>query len=279
MDNNKVWLITGASKGLGLALVKKLLALGYCVAATSRNIKKLSEAVGNKDSNFLPLEVDLLNELSVTEAISVTIKKFGKIDVVVNNAGYGLIGTLEELSDEEARKNFDVNVFGSLNVIRKVMPHLRKQKSGTIFNISSIGGFTGNFPGFGIYCATKFAVVGFTESLASEVKPFGISATVVYPGYFRTNFLESDSLSRPQNPIEEYTDARALELMHVNEIKGNQTGDPDKLAAALISIASNENPPLHLFLGTDSVNMALGKIENLQSEIAHNKPLSISTDF
>ena len=175
MDNNKVWLITGASKGLGLALVKKLLALGYCVAATSRNIKKLSEAVGNKDSNFLPLEVDLLNELSVTEAISVTIKKFGKIDVVVNNAGYGLIGTLEELSDEEARKNFDVNVFGSLNVIRKVMPHLRKQKSGTIFNISSIGGFTGNFPGFGIYCATKFAVVGFTESLAAEVKPFGIS--------------------------------------------------------------------------------------------------------
>src|SRR5690606_6415637 len=129
---------------------------------------------------------------------------FGKIDVVVNNAGYGQIGTLEELSDEEARENFDVNVFGSLNVIRNVMPYLRKQKSGTIFNISSVGGLFGGFSGFGIYCATKFAVAGFTEALAEEVKAFGVSATVVYPGYFRTDFLANGSVKTPALPIQEY---------------------------------------------------------------------------
>jgi NAD(P)-dependent dehydrogenase (short-subunit alcohol dehydrogenase family) len=193
MNNQKVWFVTGASKGLGLSLVKQLLNKGYNVAATSRNVADLEGAVGKSES-FLPLAVNITDEQSVTDAISQTISLFGKIDVVVNNAGYGLVGGLEELSDAEARANFDVNVFGSLNVIRAAMPHLREQKSGHIFNISSIGGFTGNFPGFGIYCATKFAVQGFTESLAAEIKSFGVKATIVSPGYFRTNFLAADSL-------------------------------------------------------------------------------------
>ncbi len=276
MDAKKVWLVTGASKGLGLTLVKKLLKEGYKVAATSRNVSALSKEVGEHTPGFLPLQVDLVNEQSVAKAAAEIIHTFGTIDVVVNNAGYGQLGTLEELSDEEARNNFDINVFGSLNVIRSVMPHLRTQKSGAIFNISSIGGFLGNFPGWGIYCATKFAVAGFTESLAAEIKSFGITATVVYPGYFRTDFLSKDSLSLPQHPIEAYTEARAVEKLHINEIKGNQPGDPEKAAAVLIEIAENA-PPLHLFLGQDAYDMAKVKLESVQKDLTANKALATST--
>lgn len=183
MNEKKVWFVTGASKGLGLTLAKKLLEEGFRVAATSRSAEALIKAVGDKSNDFLPLEMDLLNEKSVSDAVRKTLDAFGEINVVVNNAGYGQFGTLEELSDEEARQNFDVNVFGVLNVIRSVMPHLRTKRSGHIFNVSSIGGYTANFPGCGIYCATKFAVAALTESLAAESKTFGVKATVVYPGY------------------------------------------------------------------------------------------------
>ena len=157
-----------------------------------------------------------------------TVHHFGRIDVVVNNAGYGQIGTLEELTDEEARENYAVNVFGTLNVIRNAMPYLREQRSGNIFNISSVGGYSANFPGWGIYCSTKFAVAGFTEALAEEVKDFGVHATVVYPGYFRTDFLTKDSVKTPSNPIQAYEAARNSEQAHLNEINGNQPNDPEK---------------------------------------------------
>src|SRR5688500_252487 len=241
----KVWFVTGASKGLGLSLVKKLLQQGYRVAATSRNRKDLEKAVGADNDAFLPLTVDLNNEGSVEKGIKSTIDHFGSVDVIVNNAGYGLAGALEELSDAEARLNFDINVFGSLNVIRKALPYLRKQRSGHIFNISSIGGFTGVFPGFGIYCATKFAVQGFTESLSAEVAPFGIKVTIVSPGYFRTNFLDDSSLNVPENEIADYINVREIQSVHQNRYNGNQTGDPDKAAAVIIEIAEQKEPPLH----------------------------------
>ena len=279
MDTKKVWLVTGASKGLGLTLVKRLLKEGYKVAATSRDVAALNKEVAEQTQGFLPLGVDLVNEQSVAKAIAAIIETFGRIDVVVNNAGYGQLGTLEELSDEEARKNFDVNVFGSLNVIRKVMPHLRAKKSGAIFNISSIGGFFGNFPGWGIYCATKFAVAGFTESLAAEVKAFGITATVVYPGYFRTDFLSGNSLGLPQNPIEDYAEARASETLHTNEIRGNQPGDPEKAAKVLIEIADSTNPPIHLFLGQDAYDTAKVKLETVEKDMAASEVLATATGF
>ncbi|WP_335966939.1 SDR family oxidoreductase [Galbibacter sp. PAP.153] len=278
MNNEKVWLVTGASKGLGLVLVQKLLNKGYKVAATSRNKEALLSAVG-EGNNFLPLQVDLLSEQSVLSAIKNIIQKFGKIDVIVNNAGYGQIGTLEELTDREARQNFEVNVFGCLNVIRNAMPHLRANKGGSIFNISSIAGFIGTFPGWGIYCATKYAVVGFTEALAAEVKSFGISATIVYPGYFRTNFLQEDSLSRPKKPISDYTEARELELKHINEIQGNQLGDPEKAATVLIEVAENGNPPQHLFLGQDSYDMAHAKLEQVQKDMTAYRALATTTAY
>lgn len=148
---------------------------------------------------------------------------FGSIDVVVNNAGYGQIGTLEELTDEEVKENFEVNVYGSLNVIRHAAKHLREQQSGHIMNIASVAGYLGNFPGFGVYCATKFAMTGFTEAIAEEMKPFGIHTTLVYPGYFRTDFLTKGSIKTPQYPMEAYTDARAVEAAHLNQINGNQS--------------------------------------------------------
>lgn len=279
MNTQKVWFVTGASKGLGLTLVKKLLAEGYKVAATSRSLMALTAEVGEQTENFLPLKVDLVNEQSVAKAVAETIQIFGAINVVVNNAGFGQFGTLEELSDTEARQNFDVNVFGSLNVIRHVMPHLREQRAGAVFNISSIGGFSGNTPGWGTYCATKFAVAGFTESLAAEGKEFGITATVVYPGYFRTGFLTQESFGRPQKQIDAYTDARASQALHENDINGNQMGDPEKAASVLITIAESDNVPLHLFLGQDAYNGAKAKIEAVQKDMNTVEELATSTAF
>jgi len=275
----KVWFVTGASKGLGLSLVKKLLQQGYRVAATSRNKKDLEKAVGADNDAFLPLTVDLNNEGSVEKGIKSTVDHFGSVDVIVNNAGYGLAGALEELSDAEARQNFDINVFGSLNVIRKALPYLRKQQSGYIFNISSIGGFTGAFPGFGIYCATKFAVQGFTESLSTEVAPFDIKVTIVSPGYFRTNFLEDSSLAVPKNEIADYTNVREVQSVHQNSYNGNQAGDPDKAAAVMIEIAEQKEPPLHLFLGEDAYEFADAKIKSVQQDMNNVRALATSTSY
>lgn len=279
MDTQKVWFVTGASKGLGLALVKKLLANGYRVAATSRNAQALTKEVGYDGTDFLPLEMDLGSNAHVAKGIAKVIDTFGGIDVVVNNAGYGQLGTLEELSDEEARENFDVNVFGSLNDIRNVMPHFRQRKSGAFFNISSIAGFLGTFPGWGIYNATKFAVAGFTEALSAEVKSMGITATIVYPGYFKTNFLLQGSLKGAAHPIADYTEARELEKIHEQQIIGNQPGDPEKAAEALVTAAAGEHLPLHLFLGSDSFNMANAKMQAVQQDLTQFEALSRSTDY
>lgn len=279
MNKEKVWFVTGASKGLGLSLVKKLLANGYRVAATSRSLSDLTQAVGKTDDSFLPLAVEIVKENSVQQAIAKTLETFGRIDVVVNNAGYGLIGALEELTDAEARSNFEVNVFGSLNIIRNVMPILREQGSGHIINISSIGGFSGLYPGFGIYCATKFAVDGFTESLHEEAKALGINATIVSPGYFRTNFLHQDSLKTPANAIAAYETVRGVQSFHENDMNNNQPGDPDKAADAMIKITEVENPPLHLFLGQDAYDLAYQKMDIVKADIEAWKAVTTSTGF
>lgn len=278
MNTKKVWFVTGSSKGLGLSLVKALLNQGYQVAATSRTVSSFENDV-NASDNFLPLEMDITNESSVIGAINRAIETFGTIDVVVNNAGYGQLGTLEELSNEEGRQNFETNVFGLLNVIRNVMPHMREKKSGHVINISSIAGFLGAFPGWGIYNATKFAVAGLTEALSAEAKSLGINATIVYPGYFKTNFLLKGSLMLAEKPIEDYKEARELDRVHIEDIPGNQPGDPEKAALAFIQLAETENPPLHFFMGSDSFNLAHNKIQILQDELTKNEALTRSTDF
>ncbi|MFW0715458.1 SDR family NAD(P)-dependent oxidoreductase [Pedobacter sp. N23S346] len=277
MGLKKVWFITGASKGLGLSLVNQLLKAGQYVAATSRNINELTSAVNSNSEKFLPLTVNLSDELSVEQAINATITQFGRIDVVINNAGYGIGGSIEELTDEETRNSFDVNVFGTLNVIRKAIPHLRAQKSGHIINISSIAGINGA-TGWAVYSATKAAVIAFSEVLAEDVKEFGIKVTVVAPGAFRTSFLKAESLVLAKNPIAEYEDVRAVHARYL-KMDGQQAGDPEKAAAAMISLAAMPNPPIHLLLGNDALTRATTKIETLEKEFKDWKAITISTDF
>lgn len=278
-SKSSVWFITGASKGIGLVVVKKLLAAGHRVAATSRSLPELTEKLGPATASFLPLQLDLGDERSAERAIAATREHFGALDVLVNNAGYGQLGTVEEVSDAEARRNFDVNVFGVLNVLRAALPHLRDQRRGHVFNISSIGGYVGAFSGFGVYCATKFALAGLTEALHADLQPFGVHVTLVYPGYFRTDFLSQGSIGRPAHPIAAYEAARASELLHVKDINGNQPGDPEKLAAALLRAAELPAPPLHLFLGSDAVATAETKLAQVQQDLAAQRALSVSTDY
>ncbi len=279
MNTKKVWFITGASKGLGLILTKKLLLAGYHVASTSRDKQSLIKEIGKKSEKFLPIEMDLTKNENVKKAIESTISHFGRMDVLVNNAGYSQIGTLEELSEEEVENNFKVNVFGSLNVVRNASQYLRKQKAGHIFNIASIGGYTGNFAGFGIYCSTKFAVAGFTEALAEEMKSFGVNTTLVYPGYFRTHFLSEGSVKTPNNPIEDYKTAREMEQSHLKDINGNQPNDPEKGSEVLIALSKQENPPVHFFMGKDAYHYANLKVNMIQKAMKENITLGTSTEF
>ena len=279
MENHQTWFITGASRGLGLELVQQLLRQGHRVAATSRDAAGLREAVGVKSDGFLPLAVELASEASVAEAVRAAVERFGRIDVVVNNAGYGQLGSLEELTDAESRANFDVNVFGTLNVVRQVMPQLRAQGSGHVINISSIGGIVGDFPGWGVYCATKFAVEGLSEALAAEAAPFGVRVTVVEPGYFRTDFLSSGSLRIPAAKLEEYELVRQSEAYHDDQMRGNQPGDPAKGAAAIIRVAGEPSPPLHLLLGQDAHDLVTAKLQARLEEVARWKALTVSTGF
>ncbi len=273
----KVWFITGASKGLGLALVKKLLAEGHSVAATSRSIDSLIQAVGASSSLFLPLQVDLTSESSVQQAITLTHQTFGKLDIILNNAGYGIGGSIEELSDAETRTSFDVNVFATLNVIRKAMPILRQQRFGHIINIASIAGFSAN-TGWAIYAASKFAVVGLSEVLAEDVRELGIKVTVLEPGAFRTSFLTEESLVFAQEQIADYQSIRDShdKYRHMN---GTQIGDPDRAAEVILSLTAMENPPVRLFMGSDAYKRATQKVGILQQELEEFKTISQSTDF
>jgi NAD(P)-dependent dehydrogenase (short-subunit alcohol dehydrogenase family) len=272
----KVWFVTGASKGFGLALVKQLLQNGTPVAATSRSKAELIKAVG-EDKNFLPLEVDLWSEASIGEAITQTVERFGKLDVVMNNAGYGLLGAVEELSEEELMQQFQVNIMAVFRVIKKALPHLRKQGSGHIFTISSVGGYVG-FPGGASYNATKFGMTGLAAALAQELAPFGIKVTNIAPGYFRTNFLAEGSLVYAKEKIDAYASIHDGVAQN-KEQDGKQMGDPDKAANIFIDLAGRPDAPLHLTLGEDSFDLVKHYIKNLDGELDQWEQVSKSTNF
>ncbi|WP_163411528.1 SDR family NAD(P)-dependent oxidoreductase [Flavobacterium ajazii] len=276
MSNQKVWFITGASKGMGLEAAKAVLKNGDKVAATSRNINELINQIGVQNTSFLPLEVDITNDNEVKKAIQTVINAFGKIDVVLNNAGYYLVGSIEEISYEEFKKTIDVNLFGTVNVIRNVMPFLRQQKSGHILNIASNMGYIG-YANTGSYNAAKFAVIGLSEALAQETKQFGIKVTVIAPGMFRTNFMSDSTLITAKNKIEAYKVEEHINIL--KSFNGNQPGDPKKLAKVLIVITQLPSPPLHLILGSDSYNSIIEKRKNETQEIELWKHLSLSTNF
>ncbi len=276
MENKKVWYVTGASKGLGLALVKILLEQGYRVAATSRYRTNLTQAVG-PEQNFLPLEVDLTSEESIAASLKATNDYFGRIDVVVNNAGYGIGGTVEELSSEEIAGSFDVNVFATIRVIQKVMPYLRAQRSGHILNISSIAGFAGA-TGWAVYSAAKASVIALSEGLAQDVESLGIKVTAIAPGAFRTSFLSAESIVLAKNPIDDYADVRASHARYL-KMDGNQIGDPEKAAEVFIQLAESANPPVLFFMGSDAYNRAAAKSAYLCDQLETWKELSFSTQI
>lgn len=278
MKTSKVWYITGASRGLGLSLVKRLLDNGYRVAATSRNAHALSQAVGLIDSDrFLPLSVDLNNMDGIAESIQQTLSAFGRIDVVVNNAGYGIIGTVEEIAAEDLRSIFDVNVLATMQVVKGILPVMRRQRSGYIINIGSVAGFAGA-PGWSVYAATKAAIAAFSEVLALDVKAFGIRVTVVEPSGFRTNFLTPDSLVQTTTGIADYQAVKDSRDRYLSA-NGQQPGDPDRAAAIFITLAESTAPPMHLFLGTDAYNRAAEKLSTMAAELEQWKPVTISADF
>lgn len=274
IENQKVWFITGTSKGMGLHLTKLLLSLGHKVIATSRNTDDLENEITENKENLFPVKLDITSDADVKKAIDEAVEKVGKIDVVVNNAGYSLVGSMEEMTDQEFRATMDVNLFGTVNVIRNVMPYLRKQKSGHIINISSGSGFVGNGKAAS-YNAGKFGVVGLSYGLQKEVADFGINVTVVAPGQFRTEFM--DSLQYVKNRVDVYGIDEAEKSW--SSQSGQQKGDPDKLVKILVQLSEMENPPLRLILGKDSYD---GIIKNRKEEAAEFeawKEVSLSTDF
>ena len=276
MSTQKVWFVTGASKGMGLEITKAALESGGKVIATSRNTNALLEKiVGHKD-NLLPVKLDVTNEKDVKKAISKGIGHFGQIDIVVNNAGYNLLGNIEELSDGEFRKTMDVNVFAMTHIIRNVLPIMRKQKSGHIINTASMMGYM-SYPGNGSYSASKYAVIGLSEALAQEVAPFGIKVTILAPGTFRTNFMSEDTLNVAENKIDTYN--LNEQVAQFTGFDGKQLGDPEKLAEVVLKITEMSDPPLHLPLGSDSYNAILEVRKKEAKEMEKWKTLSLSTDF
>jgi NAD(P)-dependent dehydrogenase (short-subunit alcohol dehydrogenase family) len=271
------WLVTGTSHGLGLALVRHLLDRGDRVAATTRTTDRLLDALGTAATDrLLPLEVELTDEGSVRTAVAAATERFGGLDVVVNNAGYGYLGAVEETSDADVRRMLDVQVNGTWNVLRAVLPGMRAARSGHVITVSSILGLL-SFPGWGLYCAAKYAVEGLTESLAAEVADLGIRTTIVEPGYFDTNFLKEGSVELAEGTVDAYPGVRSMIEAHL-AMPGTQLGDPAKAAAAIVAVVERGDGPLRQQLGSDSSTMAADKAAALAADVAAGRELACSTD-
>ena len=276
MSEKKVWFITGTSAGIGRELAETALEKGYKVVATARKPEILRDLAEKYPETILTLKLDVTNKNDIAEAIGKTIENFGRIDVVVNNAGYGLLGAVEEPSDEQIRGQFETNFFGVTNVLREALPVLRRQKSGHIINVSSGLGFFA-FPSYGYYSATKFAVQGLSEALAQEVAPLGIKVTIAEPGGTKTDFIKG--VVQPENALpEDYPSTTQLfELF--NGRQGGEFSDPRRIAEVLIETVESENPPLHLPLGEDSYNGIQNHLDKTSKEIAERREQSIATGF
>ena len=273
----RVWFITGATRGLGALIAEAALADGNAVVATGRNIAAITERFGHSAA-LLPVALDVTDEAQAKAAVQAAVERFGRIDVLVNNAGFGLLGAIEESSDADVRRMYDTNVFGLLNITRAVLPVMRAQRAGHVINMSSIGGYRAA-AGFGAYSSTKFAVEGLTEALRAELKPLGIHATVVEPGYFRTDFLDATSLVVAGNVIADYDETSGEVRRRATHMNHNQPGNPEKLAAAMVELVDAETPPLRLPLGTDTLKAIAEKHAYVTQETETWKALSASTDF
>jgi NAD(P)-dependent dehydrogenase (short-subunit alcohol dehydrogenase family) len=275
--NSPVWFITGAARGFGLEIAHEALDRGGSVVAAARDPRAVERALGKRDTLF-PLELDVTDERRAQAAASAALERFGRIDVLVNNAGRGLLGAVEESSADEVRAILAVNVEGALNVTRAVLPSMRVRRSGCIVNMSSVGGFVA-WAGWGVYAATKFALEGLSEAMRGELAPLGIRVIIVEPGVFRTDFLDASSLARTGRKIDDY-DATVGETRKWSDDKNHaQQGDPAKAARAIVAAATSSDPPLRLQLGGDSVARIEEKLDAVAKELAPVRPVALSTDF
>lgn len=262
---DKVWLITGCSTGFGRELAKEALQAGYKVVVTARNITDIQDIVNSNAENAVAVTLDVTSKQNIKEAVNKAVDVFGRIDVLVNNAGIGYFGAIEESDEAEVRKMFEINFWGLTDVTREVLPVMRKQKSGHIINVASIGGLVA-FPAVGYYNATKFAVDGLSESLAKEVGPLGIKVTVIAPSGFRTDWA-GRSANNATVTIEDYAATAGQNKNAIRGYSGNQPGDPVRAAQAIIKVTETENPPLRLLLGAAALRGARNKINDLKKDI------------
>ncbi|HEX7303721.1 SDR family oxidoreductase [Lentzea sp.] len=276
-DRPTTWFVTGTSRGLGLELVEQLLERGDNVAATTRSTERLLASLDADTTRLLPLAVDLRDEAAVAQAVRQTTERFGGLDVVVNNAGYGFLAAVEETSGRDVRDMLDVQVVGVWNVLRATLPILREQGGGHVVNVSSVLGLTA-VPGWGLYCAGKFALEGLTEALAGEVAGFGVKVTLVEPGYFRTAFLTTDSLALPETTTDAYPAIREMVENHL-ALQGKQLGDPARGARLMIERVVSGEGPLRQILGSDSHAYATAKVQALQANLDAAAPTAAASDF
>jgi NAD(P)-dependent dehydrogenase (short-subunit alcohol dehydrogenase family) len=274
----KTWFITGASRGLGVHFAKAAMRAGDRVVATGRKRASVNDSVGPDSERLLSVELDVTDADRAQAAVDAAVSRFGAIDVLVNNAGYGHLGFFEETTIEEAQAQFAANLFGAFNVTRAALPIMRSARKGRIFNISSLAGVRGaEFAS--LYCASKFALEGFSESLSNEVAPFGLFVTIVEPGPFRTDFLTRQSLRFGAKLVTDYDDRRAQLQASFEQRNGRQPGDPAKLAEAIVRLASEARPPMRFVAGSFAVDAADAKLTAMRTELDLWRRAGVNTDY
>lgn len=274
----KIWFITGEARGLGLDIAKAALLNGDRVVATARDKAKVLEALGRETDRLMAATLNVADLGEAKAGAKAALDRFGSIDVLVKNAGYGHLGFFEELSEDDVKAQMETNLMGALNVAWAVLPSMRVARSGQIFNISSLGGFQGGELS-SLYCASKFGLEGFSECLAKEVAPFGISVTIVEPGPFRTDFLSEDSLRFQGTAIADYDDRRAMFRDAFKQRNGQQPGNPVKLAEALVKLSRETAPPQRFVAGSVAMDAVEAKLKSVQDNIDRWRNLSATTDY
>ena len=274
---SKVWLITGCSTGFGRELAKAVLSAGNKAIVTARKTDDIKDIVEGNEDNAIAVQLDVTKPAEIASAVKAAIEKFGRIDVLVNNAGIGYFGAIEESEDDAVRKMFEINVFGLAKMTQEVLPIMRSQKSGHVINISSIGGLR-SFPAVGFYNATKYAVDGLSEALAKETAHLGIKVTIIAPSGFRTDWAGRSAEDSPIK-IEDYNDTAGQNKASIRGYSGNQPGDPVKAALAIIKVVESANPPLRLLLGEAALKGARVKLEELKTDFDAWQETTVGADF
>jgi NAD(P)-dependent dehydrogenase (short-subunit alcohol dehydrogenase family) len=278
MSKQKIWFITGASRGMGVDFAKAALEAGHAVVASGRDPQRVSSALGESD-DVLAVKLDVTSRGDAEGAVRASVDRFGRIDVLVNNAASFYAGYFEELTAEQVERQLATSLIGPMNVTRAVLPVMRRQRTGHIISISSSAGLAAGFEFVSAYAASKFGLEGWMESLHAEVAPFGITTTIVNPGFFRTELLTEQSTNYAEPSIADYDERRAQQLEFWKAQNGNQSGDPVKLAQALITIAGQDPPPRRFIAGADAIVVAEQKVADLKTQIEAERDLSMSLAF